>query len=649
MNASLPDIVDSKGMTVPLGGVLGKGGEGTVYEVRRYGNIAAKVYHTPLSDDRSAKIGAMVKIGSAELSAVAAWPIDLLISRTTRKPVGLLMPRIEKKKNVHHVYGPKSRLKDFPKADWRFLVRTAANTARAFSSVHETMCVIGDVNHGSIMVAEDATVTLIDCDSFQVTTPNRKFFCDVGIETFTPPELQGKPFRGAERTANYDNFGLAVVIFHLLFMGRHPFAGRYLGVGEMPIAKAIKECRFPYGSQHRAMQMEPPPGTVPLGFVGAEVAQLFERAFARAGIDGTRPKAREWATALAALEKDTKQCAISKSHWYPVFSSHCPWCQMEGQGANPLFPFVLPSGMAAAGVDVEALWRAFQNLENPGNAPVLNVPELPPSAEVAAISKSNDASKGIAIAVAICVLVGGIAWKPAFFWIFGIAAFVAFQMTRGLVAKDREIHRFRNTLSEAEAAARVGQADWERQAGGAVFYEARSQFLSLKAEFDGIPGRRSAALGALKTEMRQRQLNRFLETFEIEDAQIDGVGPSRKRLLESYGIEAADDVVVSRLQGVPGFGPVMINRLIKWRKSIESKFVFNPTMSVDPRDVARVELEILTARSQLQTSVKNAYAQTLQAHAELMRIRATKKQPLEQLLIALGQARADVKLLNKQH
>ena len=124
--------------------------------------------------------------------------------------------------------------------------------------------------------------------------------------------------------------------------------------------------------------------------------------------------------------------------------------------------------------------------------------------------------------------------------------------------------------------------------------------------------------------------------------------PSRKRLLESYGIEAADDIIVSRLQGVPGFGPVMINRLVQWKKSIENKFVFNPAMSIDPRDVAKVELEMLAARNKLQGSVKDAYARTLQAHAELMRVRAKKKQPLEQLLMALGQARSDVKLLSKQ-
>jgi len=44
-------------------------------------------------------------------------------------------------------------------------------------------------------------------------------------------------FRGLERSAGHDAFGLAVLLFHLLFMGRHPFAGRSLA-GEMTIQYA---------------------------------------------------------------------------------------------------------------------------------------------------------------------------------------------------------------------------------------------------------------------------------------------------------------------------------------------------------------------------------------------------------------------------
>src|SRR3712207_1872279 len=49
--------------------------------------------------------------------------------------------------DIHNLYSPKSRRQQFLRADWRFLIRTSANIARAFAVVHETGCVIGDVNH----------------------------------------------------------------------------------------------------------------------------------------------------------------------------------------------------------------------------------------------------------------------------------------------------------------------------------------------------------------------------------------------------------------------------------------------------------------------------------------------------------------------
>jgi DNA-binding helix-hairpin-helix protein with protein kinase domain len=48
------------------------------------------------------------------------------------------------------------------------------------------------------------------------------------VAQFTPPEIQKsrQHFR-MERTANHDNFGLAILIFQLLFFGRHPYSGVY--------------------------------------------------------------------------------------------------------------------------------------------------------------------------------------------------------------------------------------------------------------------------------------------------------------------------------------------------------------------------------------------------------------------------------------
>lgn len=645
MNGGTPDVVDSKGRPVLLGAMLGKGGEGTVYEVRG-ATTAAKIYREDLRRERAPKVEAMVKLLPSGLGPVVAWPVDTLSLRNGRQTVGLLMPKISGKKDVHHVYGPKSRLKDFPRADWRFLVRTAANIARAFAIVHDAKCVIGDVNERSIMVAQDATVTLIDCDSFQVETSTRKFLCEVGVETFTPPELQGKPFHGVTRTSNSDNFGLAVIVFQLLFMGRHPFAGRYLGVGEMPIAKAIKECRFPYSAQHRALQMEPPPGTPPLSFAGAEVAQLMEKAFSAAYTTSGRPSARQWASSLTALETSAKQCSLSKSHWFPSHTTICPWCAMEGQGARPLFPFVLPSGMAGiGGTDVEALSRTLKELSDPGPTPSFNVPDPAPSQQARAVGKSNSSSATIAGLVAVGVFIAGMSWKPTWFILFVIAAAIAFSVTKKALSKDHGIERMRRQQVEAESAFSNAQQDWNRRASGGVFYEARTEFLRHKADFDAIPKKRLAALDALRAEQRKRQLDRFLENFELEDAQIEGIGVGRKRVLESYGIEAADDIVMSRLHAVPGFGPKMISRLMQWRRSCEAKFVFDAAKAADPRDIGKVEQEIQTLRNQIYVSLQASHTRVIQAHAEVLRTRQAIKGTVEELAEKLAQARADYKFV----
>ena len=58
---------------------------------------------------------------------------------------------------------------------------------------------IGDINQGSVLVARTQRSSLIDCDSFQIVPGGDDILCEVGVETFTPPELQGKNHSGGRQ------------------------------------------------------------------------------------------------------------------------------------------------------------------------------------------------------------------------------------------------------------------------------------------------------------------------------------------------------------------------------------------------------------------------------------------------------------------
>src|SRR5207253_347167 len=131
------------------------------------------------------------------------------------------------------------------------------------------------------------------CDSFQIMAQGYRFLCEVGISTHLPPELQGRTLHGIVRTVDHDSFGLAVIIFQLLFMGRHPFSGTSLSSTDMPLERAIKEHRFAYGPGAMSRQMRQPPATLGLDAVSPLIASLFERAFLT---DTDRPTPENWVT-----------------------------------------------------------------------------------------------------------------------------------------------------------------------------------------------------------------------------------------------------------------------------------------------------------------------------------------------------------------
>lgn len=318
------DLFDEAGNGVRLGPQIGrKGGEGCVFQLVSQPGTVAKIFHDPVPPEKEAKLVYMTGFVKNGVSSMSAWPKGLLRDRR-HALLGFTMPMVSGHE-IHEFYNPKERLIRFPSLEWNHLVRIARNCSAAFDEVHKMSAVIGDVNEGNILVREDAKVYLIDCDSYQISANAKTWTCDVGVPMWTAPELQNKNFRGLPRTTNSDLFSLALLIFRLLFMGRHPFAGIPLTTGEFLIEKAIAEFRFAFTKDSRALAIKPPPNCFPVSEFPQPLLGMFDRAFLRGSdLIGARPSARDWAVALDALESKLTRCSNDKSHVFPNSFSVCP-------------------------------------------------------------------------------------------------------------------------------------------------------------------------------------------------------------------------------------------------------------------------------------------------------------------------------------
>src|SRR5687768_6007754 len=98
----------STGAAVPLGPMLGQGGEGRVFPVRGAPGLVAKIYKKPPTPEKVEKLLAMTRSASPAILKVAAWPVDLLMDEN-RVVRGFLMPKVSSREDVHELYSPKSR------------------------------------------------------------------------------------------------------------------------------------------------------------------------------------------------------------------------------------------------------------------------------------------------------------------------------------------------------------------------------------------------------------------------------------------------------------------------------------------------------------------------------------------------------------
>jgi DNA-binding helix-hairpin-helix protein with protein kinase domain len=512
--------------------------------------------------------------------------------------------------------------------------------------IHEYGHVIGDVNQSNVRVSpESAVVSLIDCDSFQISSRGRYFLCAVGVPLYTPPELQDKQFKNVIRTPNHDNFGLAVLLFHLLFMGRHPFAGRFLGRGDMPIEKAIGEFRFAFAPDSQRTQMQPPPNCITLAHLSPEVSGLFVNAFAPGGAQSGRPNAGQWIAALDVLGHQLKKCSTNGAHSFFQSLSTCPWCAIEVRAGVVLFVGYAVAG-GASGFRVEIVWAQIASVQSPGPGTLPDFNQL--AANIGATLQARAAGwkrRGQITAVVLVVLAilgtclsAGLG--AATFWV----GLVCFAFAKGMISNaGHGKSRFESEARATEARLRVMQDRWQREASEEPFRIKLSDLKKLAEEHAQLPNRRQQKIRDLERDLYNVQLRHYLERFDIARADIPHVKDNRKAMLSSYGIDDAADVTAGAVEAVPGFGQFLTEQMMTWRRSLESKFKFDPKRGIDPTDIQRVDQDIAKRRMEIELLLSRGRMELTELRRRIIIVRGQLQDQLQKAWMETAQAQANAR------
>lgn len=325
---------------------LASGGEGAVYGIVGEPGLLAKIWLPAKRTQRRAeKIQRMVQAQRAEELKDIAWPLDVLSDGSS--VCGFVMRRFGQTANLTSFLTQKEKEDDKQiDVSWKRRIAVAVNLCGIVREIHEMGQCIGDMQPKNFGVdTGNGHVYAYDADSFHFKAPNGRLYpCIVGLPAYYAPEIQrylasGRSLEtllGAETfTQQTDNWALAVLIFQLLFMGYHPFAGRYEESMDSGIVfiqnKAILNRVCPVFNPE--YKMHPPEGIPPLNIIPNSMAEMFKSAL----ITDSRPTPQDWQEALLELLKDTTTCSNGHAYWIGR-GLVCPWCEAARKAAPKLQP-----------------------------------------------------------------------------------------------------------------------------------------------------------------------------------------------------------------------------------------------------------------------------------------------------------------------
>ena len=572
--------VTRAGSRIDAGEHLGTGGEGRVSTWTK--DRCVKILDPAPTAERLRKLEAMIALGPGPLRGSVAWPLDLVLDQAGGKAVGFVMQRMPGEL-LHQVFNAAERRIDHPELGYRFLVHVARNVAAALKDLHQHGVIIGDLNSSGILVdPATAQVGLIDIDSVQLLVGTERFTCDVGRGEYLPPELHGVRLRGLWRSAASDNFSLAVLIFQLLCMGRHPYIGQSLGQGDLPDPdQAIAATGYAYGIDRQRFGWDRVPGWPYPELIAPTLAPLFEAAFAPLKAKRERPTAAIWLRALDAYAASLVDCPANVLHAH-LRGVPCPWCDFRNRGKS----FFAQRLGQASGVERVLTREALQR--------EIDAIRLPIAARLAILERhaAQRAQRPylaravsllrlvmvLGLVVALPIGCGAVVAGHGSTALLGLAAcgvsalaWGAIRIIRMIAVHVRDDRR--QIVGYLGRALEPGPyvAAWN-EAVGAIMV---------------VPEERQRTLSTLRLRHHAEALERHLGTFLLRHAQVRDIGPARLATLAAHGITTAADIDEQRIRHIKGFGPVLVAGLNAWRDGCMASLQYRPDTATIEQEAAQ--------------------------------------------------------------
>jgi len=239
-------LYNSKGKEVRLNEEIdnGRGSEGVIYKCGK--DVVCKIFiEGQLNDQKFQKIKLMF---SNPIRYGFTWPLSILKNKDGQF-VGYMMNEVIGKKLDDFIRSPKLLSAAFPSWGRIELVELAVKVLKRIARMHDINVVIGDIRPANIILDKNGIVNFVDTDSFQI----EKYPCEVWEPEYTRPDLHGKDLKTFLRTFNHDYYAAAIVIFQILFLGKHPYATS----SDSTVVDDMANMNFPYLRSNKRLKIAP--------------------------------------------------------------------------------------------------------------------------------------------------------------------------------------------------------------------------------------------------------------------------------------------------------------------------------------------------------------------------------------------------------